>query len=120
MTQIDEDQLTSYFEIKKFIGEKNPEKKVKFAAEVNTEPILSLHKYLSCFEFISTSYTDHQNAYSKKRFYQLNKNLTPKEKKTMGCFIFTGLLKTNDECFANKLKELFISMPLKKIQLLVS
>jgi len=110
--------LRNYFDIKNFISEKNCDKNVNSATQAHRGPLLTLHKYLSCFEFTPSSHHD-QNVYSKKRFYELNKNLTSKEKKTLGSFIFSGLLQKNDEFNAKKLKELLFSIPLNKIQLLV-
>ena len=115
--QIDEDLLKNYYDIKHFIAEKSADKKLRFTMDAGREQLLILHKYLSCFEF-THSHSD-QNVYSKKRFYELNRNLTSKEKKTLGSFIFSGLLSKNNEFNAKKLKELLLLIPLNKIQLLV-
>jgi len=118
LTQIEETDLKNYFEIKRFIDQKSlKEKKVKFLSETS-EQLLNLNKFINCFEYNPGSITDSHVDYSKKKFFDLNKNITYKEKKQLGSFLFDGLLKSDYECKDKILKEFLQSIPLKKIQLL--
>lgn len=83
---------------------------------------MELPKFLSCFELVSNSNVDNSNIvqkdYSKKKYYQLNKNITITDREQLGSFLFSNFLGQNLK-FNTQLFKTFLSIiPLKKIKLL--
>ena len=113
LMQIDETDLKSYFEIKRSHEEKlNKQKKVKFMSPHQ----IDLTKYLACFEVPSASSAES----TRKRFYNLNKTITYKHKQLLGGFYFQTLLRADHPYDPKQVQDFLFSIPLKKIQLLVS
>ncbi len=125
LMQIDQEDLKRYFDLKKSQSEQKhlKQKRVKFSSQDRDG--MNLTKYLSCFDFASTNSnfshtTTNQIEIGRKRFYNLATNITYKQKQMLGCFYFNKFLKENNEYDSKKVQELLFSIPLKKIQLLVS
>lgn len=119
LTQIEENELKNYLQMKKFISERSSiEKKVKFLNEADKSSV-NLHKYITSFELIVNSQTNDEKDYSKQKYFDLNKNMTFKDKEALGSFLFSGFLYKNCEFTQKNIKEFLNLVPLKKIQLLV-
>ena len=115
MLQIDDADLNSYYDFKKSLDQmQKKQKKVTFQSEKEEYNLIT---YLSCFDLISDNETpkDHSN----QRFYELVKNISFKNKQSLGGFLFNAFLQDEFKFDQEKFKAFLISIPLKKIQLLV-
>lgn len=133
--QIDEEDLKSYFDLKRQINERKEKiacakKKVKFASSesegesnikhISHQPLISLSKYISCYDnqtIIQQQQQKRQLDEECKTFYNLAKTINTEQKKHLGSFLFASLLRANNK-FDLKLIHTFLGLvPLRKLVL---
>lgn len=134
---IEEDDLKSYFELKKILEEKKDAKKrgkkvVKFEAQTtaaeeeeakNDDDRFTLTNYRACFELsvmssLTASGADPLVDNSRRRFFDMKKSTTNADKQQLGSFLFGSLLTTDAAYEKRFIKKFLRLVPLKKMQLL--
>lgn len=105
--------MKNYFDLKKTIISK--QKRVLKAKSESESTVFDFPKFISCFEYIANNT---QSDYSRRKYFDLNKRITIKDKQQLGAFLFGALLNT-EPYDANLFRNFMNTIPLGKIQLLV-